>query len=226
MKNTMNRLAFCLLLSCPSVYGIVIVEPSAKEAKKTYRTISELKNFFKKHGMHYLEKNEYVYKPVLAQDMKKDHYYKDHACSSDELTKKYANHVRKHHRAPIELRWVNKVVGYGVFAYKPIAKGDFIAEYTGQVMLKEQVQDTDYCWAYPPVSENGKPISCDAKYKGNEMRYVNHGNKANICMKYILVNNVWHVCYVATQDIPAGAQLLVNYGSNYWNTRSIQCQDL
>ena len=226
--NSMKRiLFFWLLLSTTDFYGIVIVEPSAKEAQKTYRTISDLKKFFKQHGMHYLERNEFVYKPVLEQDMNKEYYYLEHKDTADFLAQKYADKVRKYHRAPIELRWVNKNVGYGVFAYKPIQKGDFIAEYTGEVDLKANIADKDYCWAYPATTDDGKPLSCDSKYKGNEMRYVNHGSsKANVIMKYILVDNVWHVCYVATKNISANTQLLVDYGSNYWKTRSIKCEDL
>ena len=226
MKKCIKILFSCVLLSTAIVHGIVIVEPSAKEAKKSYRTVSELKKFFKKHDMKYLESNTFLYKPVLKQDLKKESYYLEHKDISDSLTKKYANYVRTYHRAPIELRWVNTTVGYGVFAYKPIKNGDFIAEYTGEVDLKENIDDKDYCWAYAASTDEGKPLSCDSKYKGNEMRYVNHSYSPNAIMKYILVDNVWHICYLATQDIPAGKQVLVNYGQSYWNTRSISCETL
>lgn len=226
LKSITYRILACLLFSTAHLCGIVIVEPSAKEAKKTYRTIPELKKFFKNHGMQYLERNIFVYQPVLKRDMKKELYYLEHKDTSDSLTKKYADQIRKYHRAPIELRWVNKTVGYGVFAHKAIKKGDFVAEYTGEVDLKENVMDKDYCWAYPVSTDDGKPLSCDSKFKGNEMRYVNHSFNVNIIMKYILVDNVWHVCYMATQDIPANGQLLVDYGSNYWKTRSITCENL
>lgn len=226
MNYFLNILFSCVLVSTCMLQGIVIVQPSAKESQKAYRTISQLKTFFKKHGMKYLENNVFGYTPVLHQDMKKESYYLEHQDVADFLTKKYTENVRKHHRAPIELRWVSATVGYGVFAYKAIKKGDFIAEYTGEVVLKESVSDTDYCWAYPPCSNDGKPLSCDSKYKGNEMRYVNHSYNPNVMMKYILVDNIWHVCYLATEDIPAGKQLLVNYGDSYWNTRSVPCQTL
>lgn len=226
MNYIKNTIFFSLLFLTISCYGIVIVEPSAQEAKKSYRTVAELKKFFKKHGMQYLEHNEFLYAPILKRDMKKDSYYRDHKDTADFLTEKYADQVRKCHRAPIELRWVSKNVGYGVFAYKSIKKGDFIAIYTGQVDYKENIADKDYCWAYPVCADNKKPLSCDSKYKGNEMRYVNHSYAANVIMKYILVDNVWYVCYLAIENIPAGGQLLVDYGSNYWKTRSIQCEDL
>jgi len=206
--------------------GIVFKEPSAREKKKSYRTVSQLKAFFKKHGMQYLEQNLYAYTPVLKQNMKKEAYYKDNKSVSDFLTKKYEDCVRSYHRAPIELRWVNSIVGYGVFAYKSIKQGDFIAEYTGEVDLKANIDDKDYCWAYSAETDDGKPLSCDSKYKGNEMRYVNHSYNQNVIMKYILVDNIWHICYLAVKDIAPGEQLLVSYGENYWKTRSIACQDL
>ena len=181
-------LLFGLFVFTVDCYGIVIVEPSKQDAKKTYRTIAELKKFFKKHGMQYLERNEFVYQPVLKRNMKKDSYYLGHKDVADFLTKKYEDLVRNYHRAPIELRWVNKNVGYGVFAYKPIKKGDFIATYTGQVDYKEKIDDKDYCWAYSVCADDKKPLSCDSKYKGNEMRYVNHGSHSNVIMKYILVS--------------------------------------
>ena len=40
MKKCIKILFSCVLLSTAIVHGIVIVEPSAKEAKKSYRTVS------------------------------------------------------------------------------------------------------------------------------------------------------------------------------------------
>jgi SET domain-containing protein len=225
MKNIFF-IASVLLVYPFDLASISIVVPTADKIHISYRTISELKKFFKQNNSQYLEHMDFAYKPVLQRDMKKDLYYLEHKDVADSLTKKYARVIRKNYRGPIELRFVNAKVGYGVFAHKKINNGDLVQVYTGVVDLKKNISDKDYCWAYPVHSDDDQALSCDAKFKGNEMRYVNHSFCPNVIMKYVLVDNVWYICYIATQDILADQQLLVDYGKSYWDTRNIPCETL
>ena len=95
-------------------------------------------------------------------------------------------------------------------------------EYTGTVVKK--ASSTTWSWSYPPGSGsilNGTSCSLDAGPCGNEARFVNHSDDPNAEMKFVFQDGAWHVIYVvaAGKKIRKGEQILVSYGSKYWNNR-------
>ncbi|MBP7854805.1 SET domain-containing protein-lysine N-methyltransferase, partial [Candidatus Babeliales bacterium] len=59
------------------------------------------------------------------------------------------------------------------------------------------------------------------KYKGNELRFINHSNDPNTQCLDVLVDNVFYMIYIAIRDIAKDEELTVSYGSGYWDSRKI-----
>lgn len=193
--------------------------------KKTYSTKEERRELFKDLGLVYLD--EIKIDSGLKGDINGYYtsFYDDNKTNLDTNTSTYLSFVKKRYCAPISVQWVSDKVGFGVFATEDIHRGDFIQEYTGILRAAELrgglvVDDTSYAWVYPSVAEYQNNLLVDSKYEGNEMRFVNHGNHPNVMqIKLLDEDGIFHICYVAREDIKAGEQVLISYGVDYWATR-------
>lgn len=177
---------------------------------------------FQEKRLKYLYHTKVEGQVLAGLDLKQLAPYTEDPAKYEALAAKYGAQIRAGAVAPISIKFVNDHVGYGVFAEAPIKVDDFVGEYTGIIQDKAFVRDTTYSWVYPiKLNAAGETvaISLDAKFEGNEMRYVNHAQKPNTVKVNIPLDNVWHECYIAVQDIPAGKQVTVSYGDNYWKSR-------
>lgn len=217
-----SNLIFLAVLFCSVLYGLSYDLTDSKQralTKKNYSTLSEVKLFFKKLGLEYLEKEELTPGLNLPKDLKKDAFYLNDQKQNEANSKKYYKNIEDRHRGPIQIKWISEFVGYGVFATDKIKKDDLVQVYTGVIDLKNNIPNKNYCWQYGVKTVDGKNVSCDAMHKGNEMRFVNHNDNPNTKVIYVLAGNMWHICYVATRDITKGEQITVSYGNAYWKMR-------
>ncbi|HXW53485.1 MAG TPA: SET domain-containing protein-lysine N-methyltransferase [Myxococcota bacterium] len=147
--------------------------------------------------------------------------------------KKYARNERLFdkqvsalHMADIYVKFIDDELGYGVFANSDIKKEALIGEYTGVIELKSNVKNTTWAWSYPSdiyKEELHIPaISVDSRLSGNGMRFVNHSDDPNCEMRRIFLDGYVHSLYVAIKDIAKDQQILISYGSSYWETRKKQ----
>lgn len=137
----------------------------------------------------------------------------------------YVEQINNHYEAPVYIAFIGDDVGYGIFAAQDLKKGQMIGEYTGvvkRVDFSKKKEDYDYAWGFPPPTK----FVIDSKDAGNFTRFINHSNEPNIDMIYVLINNRWHLVYVANQDIKKDQQLFANYGKPYWRGRGIRPYDL
>lgn len=80
----------------------------------------------------------------------------------------------------------------------------------------------DYLWTYQTKEINGEEVTLgiDAISRGNYLRFINHkGEARNAIADYLEHDNLWHVIYIAAQDIKAGEEITTDYGSNYFESR-------
>lgn len=109
--------------------------------------------------------------------------------------------------------------GKGLFTSKFIAKGARIVEYKGRIRTWKEVQyeDTNYYIFF--VNENH--IIDSGRHIKALARYINDAKGLQKIKG--LNNNAEFVCaglkvfVEATRDIPAGTEIFVNYGKDYWN---------
>ena len=111
--------------------------------------------------------------------------------------------------------------GKGLFTTRPIKKGTRIAEYKGRITTWKDVNHQQGSNPYIFYVKRNHVI--DAKtYKKAKARFANDA-KGLKKIKGILNNAQYvedglRVFIEAKKDIPAGAEILVDYGKEYWDT--------
>lgn len=111
--------------------------------------------------------------------------------------------------------------GKGLFTKKPIPKGTRIVEYKGKKTTWKDVDHDDGRNGYIYYINRNHVI--DAKPHTKALaRYANDANGIvrikGISNNAQYVNDDMKVYIEATKDIPAGAEILVRYGKEYWDT--------
>lgn len=120
----------------------------------------------------------------------------------------------------VAIRWIDPVVGWGVFALRDFRKMEFIAEYTGRLRKKEK-EDTknSYCFEYTLKPGTKTSYTIDAREQGGVARYVNHSDSPNLNVSLATLDNFNHVILYTKEPVAKGKQLCYHYGPDYWGKR-------
>ena len=123
---------------------------------------------------------------------------------------------------PIEIKKVNTLVGFGVYATRNIPELRLIGEYTGVVRKRKRRKDSsnDYVFGYV-IGPHDTPWVIDARERGNFTRFINHSYQPNLTSRWIISKGVGHVIFFANRTIKKGEQLTYDYGPYYWRRRSL-----
>jgi len=110
--------------------------------------------------------------------------------------------------------------GKGLFTKKPIAKGTRVVEYKGKITTWKEVDDDNGKNGYIYYINRNHVIDA----KPFSKTFGRYANDANGLKKLRLVkNNARYVIdnlrvYIeAVKDIPAGGEIFVRYGKEYWD---------
>jgi hypothetical protein len=132
-----------------------------------------------------------------------------------------------------ELRYIDSVMGFGVFSRKNIKKGDFIGVYCGTQTHKKG-DNLHYSFSITRnVNQKPSKFYTHALLSGNITRFVNHAPSqkkkshrflsANLKSTRHQLQGLTCIAFQAQQDIAAGEQLLIDYGGIYFqNKKSIR----
>ena len=105
--------------------------------------------------------------------------------------------------------------GWGLFATRPIAKGQLICEYVGERITQEEGDRRGLiCDRFNQsyLFQADKETVIDAQRFGNVARFINHsGKKPNCMVRVVQVGGVHTVCIFAALDIDAGRELFFDY---------------
>ena len=192
---------------------------------KSHTTKNQKEKLFENVGCKY--SNKMVVDPEVAMiSAYESQYFKDNEQIISAWSLKYKKDVEKHVLAPMYLKFISPIVGYGVFAASAIKSGDFIGVYGGKLRnlhwddpnFKE---DVDYAWYYTMPNKQEQNMIVDGKYEGNELRFINHANDPNTKRVDVIVRSKFYVCYIACKDIAKNEELTVSYGTGYWSRRGI-----
>lgn len=123
--------------------------------------------------------------------------------------------------ADVSVRWIDKDFGYGLFAEKDLAKGDFLGEYTGELRLlsRWRAEQNGYCLHYHTKWWSLKYFVIDAMLSGNLMRFINHSDSPNVQPLCGVDRGLQHQIFIAKETIAKDTQLTLNYGADYWTKR-------
>ncbi|XP_016537083.1 N-lysine methyltransferase KMT5A-A-like [Poecilia formosa] len=127
----------------------------------------------------------------------------------------------------LDVKYINVFKGHGIFATTSFQKGDFLCEYQGELISKEECErrqkvyhDNLKVFLFE-FYFNGKLWCVDAaKEDGSLGRLINDDNiSPNAKMKYLTVQQKPHLCLFATQDINQGKEITYSYGDSDWPWR-------
>ncbi|KAL7581353.1 hypothetical protein ACA910_006109 [Epithemia clementina (nom. ined.)] len=108
--------------------------------------------------------------------------------------------------------------GWGAFAKRALAKGDFLGEYVGEMISQEEADRRGQLYDirnHSSLFMLTADVALDADRKGNLMRYINHSATPNTTPRTITVNGDNRIGFFALQDIEAQTELTFNYGYNF-----------
>lgn len=108
-----------------------------------------------------------------------------------------------------EVRASRQGTGDGLFARVPIAKGDFILEYTGVKISSAEAEESDSRYMF----EIDDAWTLDGPPPGNTAGYINHDCHPNVEAEL----EGGRVMIYATRDIAAGEELTIDYDDEYFD---------
>jgi hypothetical protein len=103
------------------------------------------------------------------------------------------------------------VAGLGLFATQPFTRGDFIIEYTGELISTEEADRRGGKYLF--VVSDTQTI--DGKGRNNVARYINHSCAPNAEAE--LDEDELRIRIYAKKKILPGEEILYDYGKEYWD---------
>ena len=109
--------------------------------------------------------------------------------------------------------------GNGLFTTVAIDKGTRIVEYKGRITTWKEVEwdsENKYIYTVNPkhVIDASKTLKALARYANDARGLTRVKGVTNNC---IYVNDGLHAYIESVKDIPAGAEIFVDYGKDYWD---------
>lgn len=119
------------------------------------------------------------------------------------------------------IKWINRYLGYGVFAATDIPSLTYLGEYTGVVKKRNNRKNrfNDYVFSYDLCGKSTR-WCIDARERGNFTRFLNHSDQPNLTSRWIIKEGITHIILYSNQRIKKGTQLTYCYGPWYWRSRS------
>ncbi len=146
---------------------------------------------------------------------------KDVKSSELELGERYEYQIRNSWLAPVDVRWVSKNVGHGLFVTELLEEGSYVGEYTG-IVRNNRWSYSDplgvFGCEYPVNDPTGQSYVINAT-QGHLTRFINHSEEPNLEPHYAFCDGFYHVIFMTLREIRAGEQLSFDYGPSYWSIR-------
>ncbi len=122
---------------------------------------------------------------------------------------------------PVRLRWIDKDMGWGVFAERDLLPMEYIGQYAGLVRKRKRADAKNaYCSEYAIAQGERSAYNIDALDQGGIVRFINHSSKPNLASAFATVRDLSHAILYVSKLVPKGAQLCYDYGPDYWEKRS------
>ncbi len=122
---------------------------------------------------------------------------------------------------PVRLRWIDELVGWGIFAERDLQPLEYIGEYAGRVRRKKRSDSKNsYCFEMAIAPGERTPFTIDALDQGGISRFINHSDTPNLTSALATIRDLSHVVFFVTKFIPKGEQLCYDYGADYWKRRN------
>ena len=148
-------------------------------------------------------------------------------CNSNCLCKICSNRIiQKGISHSLIIKYINKSKGFGLFANNNISKGDFICEYIGEIISKEEAEKKiymnhilkkpNYILQIRECYSNNFSLNTfiDSEKYGNCARFINHSCQPNLTYEFVRIEHfIPHCAFYANKDIKKGEELTFCYSS-------------
>ncbi|EKG21255.1 hypothetical protein MPH_01398 [Macrophomina phaseolina MS6] len=109
----------------------------------------------------------------------------------------------------------SEVQGFGLYMGEKVNHGDYIGEYKGEIVMKEEGSRRGAVYQHLKTNylfDLNRAQEVDSTRAGNKLRFINNSAKSPNCMpKVLLCNTVVRIGMFAIKDIKAGEELFFNY---------------
>nr|XP_022295446.1 N-lysine methyltransferase KMT5A-like [Crassostrea virginica] len=117
-----------------------------------------------------------------------------------------------------EAKFINELIGQGVFTKKDFIEGEVLLEYSGELIEGDVDVDDTYVFQ---IRYKGKQYCIDATKERSLGRLLNDDHRNPNCKpKIIEKDGKPHVYFVALRDINTGEELRYNYGPGIYSWRT------
>ncbi len=133
------------------------------------------------------------------------------------LHEKGIMHPKKDH---VYIGYIDRSIGYGVFANRDLSALTYVGEYTGVVKQRraKAIRLNDYVFGHMAGPKN-TPFIIDAEKKGNFTRFINHSYAPNMNSRWVICKGITRIIVFTNAFVPKGTQLTYDYGKYYWRSR-------
>ncbi|KAI5370081.1 Putative SET domain, CXC domain, histone-lysine N-methyltransferase EZH1/2 [Septoria linicola] len=112
------------------------------------------------------------------------------------------------------------VHGLGLYACEDIRQDEFVGEYKGETITKDEAERRGAVYEHQKLSylfTLNSYQEIDSTYFGNKVRFINHvdGSKSNLKPLIIMVNSVFRIGMYAKKKIRAGEEFFFDYGPSF-----------
>jgi hypothetical protein len=116
------------------------------------------------------------------------------------------------------------VHGFGLHAGERIAKDEFIGEYRGEILTRDETERRGAIYEFQKLSyifDLNRDQAVDSQRMGNKIRFINHAarstgsNIRNVYPRIMLCNLVHRIGMYASRNISVGQELFFDYGGSY-----------
>lgn len=109
------------------------------------------------------------------------------------------------------------VHGLGLYACEDIREHDYVAEYKGEIVTKDEAERRGAVYEHQKLSylfSLNQDQEIDSTYLGNKVRFINHANskKANLYARTYMCNTVHRIALFGAKRIQPGEELFFDYG--------------
>ena len=164
----------------------VISQPKRGSTKISLDKMSEVFDFKMIKRLHFLDPRigEKVRVRCLKK-LKKEEYAKQNKWT----THLFGKEVEEKRVVPVEIRYIDPLIGYGVYSIEDIAPLTYVGSYLGLVRKRSRRQDKDnnYVFRYV-IGPHDTPWVIDARHHGNFTRFINHSYEPNLTSKWMIHN--------------------------------------
>jgi hypothetical protein len=112
----------------------------------------------------------------------------------------------------------SEIDGFGAFSLENIKKGEFIMEYSGEIIEEEELNKRQVWYEIDNIFytfDLSEQKSVDSKIIGNKLRFANHSKlRPNAYAKVFFIQGTHRICLFASQDIHKYDEILFNYDGN------------